>query len=381
MIQKELDKIAESDIQSLIDNAVREGKSIDYKLLLPGNSDSDKKEFLADVSSFANASGGDLIFGVSEQNGEPINLAGLDIINIDQEILKLDNIVRDGVEPRIPSINIRDISLSNGKKLVIIRISKSWISPHRVTFKGHDKFYSRSSNGKFPLDVGELRIAFNMADAVEQKIRKFREERIIKLAANETPIDFVNKPKTVLHIIPFTSFGLNLFDFGEMSDIVTSLRPIYARGWNHRYTLDGYLTYSTIDSRAFSYVEVYKTGKLEAVCGELLRETIPWKSFENEIIDALAKYIYFLKKINIELPLVVSLTLIGVKGFAIGSDPYAFTSGEKIDRDVLFLPEVVVDNFDNTSARILKPCFDALWNACGYARSKGYDEKGDRLTR
>ncbi|MCD6594362.1 ATP-binding protein, partial [bacterium] len=66
MIAKNIDQISEEDLQALIDNSVLEGKTIEYKQSLPGNSDSDKKEFLADISSFANASGGDLIYGILE---------------------------------------------------------------------------------------------------------------------------------------------------------------------------------------------------------------------------------------------------------------------------------------------------------------------------
>ena len=61
MIAKNIDQITEEDLQALIDNSVLEGKTIEYKQSLPSNSDSDKKEFLADISSFANASGGDFM--------------------------------------------------------------------------------------------------------------------------------------------------------------------------------------------------------------------------------------------------------------------------------------------------------------------------------
>lgn len=36
----------ENDIQALVDNQVPEGKTLDYKGFLPGNSDSDKKNSL-----------------------------------------------------------------------------------------------------------------------------------------------------------------------------------------------------------------------------------------------------------------------------------------------------------------------------------------------
>ena len=64
MIPKPLSDIQESDILSLRDNQVPEGKAIEYKRDLPGTGNEDRKEFLKDVSSFANTSGGDLLYGV-----------------------------------------------------------------------------------------------------------------------------------------------------------------------------------------------------------------------------------------------------------------------------------------------------------------------------
>src|SRR5258708_28643064 len=71
VLNKSLESIQESDLQALVDNQVTERKTTEYKEALPGNADGDKKEFLADVSSFANASGGDLIYGIKEQSGVP----------------------------------------------------------------------------------------------------------------------------------------------------------------------------------------------------------------------------------------------------------------------------------------------------------------------
>ncbi|MBI3460167.1 putative DNA binding domain-containing protein, partial [Candidatus Acetothermia bacterium] len=75
-INKRLEDITENDLKDLVDNKYREIKSIDYKVTLPGNSDSEKKEFLADVSSFANANGGDLIYGIKANDGLPVNVCG-----------------------------------------------------------------------------------------------------------------------------------------------------------------------------------------------------------------------------------------------------------------------------------------------------------------
>ena len=164
VINKPLEDITEIDLQYLIDEERIEKKVLEYKLELPGNSDSDKKEFLADVSSFANANGGDIIYGVIEnrKSGKPEKAEGIEIDNVDQNILQLEQIIRDGIEPNIPSsaLNIKEIQLKNSKYVLIIRISRSWISPHRVSFKAWDRFYTRSTNGKYRFDIQELRAAF-----------------------------------------------------------------------------------------------------------------------------------------------------------------------------------------------------------------------------
>lgn len=59
MIHKKFEEITYADIQQLIDNAVSESRTLDYKRDLPGDSDSEKREFLSDIASLANAAGGD----------------------------------------------------------------------------------------------------------------------------------------------------------------------------------------------------------------------------------------------------------------------------------------------------------------------------------
>ena len=58
------DQISEPDLQSLKDTGVPEGISIEYKRELYSGSDAGVKEFLKDVSAFANTSGGHLIIEI-----------------------------------------------------------------------------------------------------------------------------------------------------------------------------------------------------------------------------------------------------------------------------------------------------------------------------
>ncbi len=169
--KKPLESVEESDLQDLLKNQVAESKILDYKETLPGNSGNDKKEFLFDVSSFANAAGGHLVYGIKEDDGVPVEICGLQDINPDEEILRMESMIRDGINPRIPGISIRSIPFDSSNCVIVIRIPKSWASPHMVTFKGSSKFYSRNSAGKYQLDVSEIRSAFLLSETIAERIR------------------------------------------------------------------------------------------------------------------------------------------------------------------------------------------------------------------
>lgn len=143
MIPKEINQITEQELQSLVDNCVLESRTLEYKQELTIHTDKEKIEFLRNVSSFANASGGDLIFGIIENRDTdtPEKLEGLDIQNMDLEIRKIEDIIRYGIEPRI-HVEIYPVPLKTSKTILIIRIFKSLVSPHRVVYKGDDKFYA-----------------------------------------------------------------------------------------------------------------------------------------------------------------------------------------------------------------------------------------------
>ncbi len=207
IIRKKVSEIMEADLESLIDGCVAEGKQIEYKLKLPGNRDKDKKEFLADISSFSNSAGGHLFYGISEKEGLPKNIVGLKDINADKEMLRLENLLRDAINPRLPGVALKAIHLKNGNSVIVIYIPRSWVSPHMVTFGGVSKFYARNSAGKYQLDVFELRSAFTASSLESEKIKQFHAHRIGCILSDETPVQLANGAKIILHIIPVGAIG------------------------------------------------------------------------------------------------------------------------------------------------------------------------------
>lgn len=204
---KSLDQITEADLLTLVQAGEAESKVIEYKETLPGNADSDKKEFLYDVSSFANAAGGTLVYGMKAKDGVPVELTGLVGLNSDAEKLRLQAIIQSGLQPRIPTAEIEAATLANGNKVLLIKIQRSWFSPHMVTFKGGSKFYSRHSNGKYQLDVAELRSAFLASETVSEKLAAFRTDRLSKILNDEIPVRIKESAKIIFHLLPLSSFS------------------------------------------------------------------------------------------------------------------------------------------------------------------------------
>jgi hypothetical protein len=389
VIPKDLDQIKEETLTELRDNKVLEGKTLDYKQKLPSDSEKDKKEFLADVSSFANASGGDLVIGVSESKGIITAVGGLEVDDIDKEISRLESLIRTGIEPRTPSYRIQPVELKNSKYVLIIRVRQSWIGPHRVIFNKDYQFYSRNSNGKYPLDISEIRTAFDLSETITERIRKFREDRLAKIIANETPVPIGDNAKIVLHLIPITSFNLaQSVDIEKAFSSDIGFTPISCkvanRHYEKRYNFDGIVFHSyQHDASPCSYAQLYRNGTIEAVDGIILRPRghelrIRRKLYEKALIESLNDYISELKSLEVEPPIIIFLTLLEVKGYFMDvySDP-DIDEIHRIDRDNLLLPEVIMESYDLAPEKILKPCFDAVWNACGFPRDLYYNDAGE----
>lgn len=152
-------------------------------------------------------------------------LVGLDIDDPDYEISKMENMIKHSVEPKIPDVHIKSIKLS--KHAIIIRIGHSWISPHMVTLKGSNKFYSRTSNGKFPMDVSELRTAFTLTETINERIKNFRVDRISKISANSAPVLLNEDLKIIIHIIPINAFSSINYDLSEIEHKINILSKIF----------------------------------------------------------------------------------------------------------------------------------------------------------
>lgn len=204
MIAKALDLIVWGDLEELVERAVPEGRRLDYKLTLPGGRDEDIREFLADVTSLANTDGGDLIYGVRDVDGAAGAVEGLDVSDFDSAILRLENIARDAIDPRLSAFQMRVVSGGAGKSVIIARISASLGAPHRVSYRGSSRFYARNSRGKYKMDTHELRQAFAASEIMPRRLRDLHERTLGAARGEDMPVKLVEGPSALVTIAPMS---------------------------------------------------------------------------------------------------------------------------------------------------------------------------------
>jgi len=164
---------------------------------------------------------------------------------------------------------------------------------------------------------------------------------------------------------------LNEINIEDLKELVTNSVP---EGRNLDYKRD-----------LCSNVQVFRPGTVETVSSVLVSERdgdryIASVAYEKEIINSVEGYLLSMQKLGVVPPVLFLISLPGVKGSFMwmgrrGHDGHF--APKLFDRDTLVIPDIVIDNLDCDVSRTLRPAFDMIWNACGYARSFNYNEDGD----
>lgn len=397
MRSKSFEEINALDIKQLIDNEVGEQLTLDYKRDIPDLSHRElKREFLWDVVSFANSSGGDIIFGLQDKRehgkatGRP-EFFGVTVENEDELKKKWHSIIGDGIEPRIPGIDMKYIRYDSSG-VFIIRIPKSWAAPHMVTATVRPVFYGRNSSGKHPLAINEISALFIDASGFSEKIRDFRNYRLAQIIADDTPVKLAKGPRIVVHILPIQSFRSSplTIDFKSLTKgyEYEDIRPIFWPFQRERINLEGLLSQAVSDTDGVvpAYTQIYRDGRVEAVESGLLQRSlgkphqILFLSTEPEMVKAVDRALSIYKKNKIQPPVIVYAALLDVKGMTIHPQEPNHGTSHPIDRDHVLSPEVVISRFDGDLDELMRPIFDCIWNACGYHEALSYKD-GKRIKK
>ena len=385
MIDKPLEQITFSDIERLFTDQVSEGKTLDYKRETYGFKDEDKREILKDVSSFANTLGGDIVIGVDEAKGVPTSIQGVHLEDVDKEKLRLEQIIRCGLQPRI-EFSIHSFQNPAGANFLIIRMPESLESPHRVFFQSKGgEFYARNSAGKYPMDTDELRRAFTLTSTIYDQITSFKRERVSLISRGESPLPMRAGGKLIVHLVPVSAFRTRQrIDISAMQKSKLCFPPMFStHGYNDRINLDGLLSYlPSWDGPVHAYTQLFRSGIVESLLTNVVQSRkeqsniLDAKTIERESLKAVPQYLAGMKAVGVEAPVWGFVTIIETKGAYISTSRPFQGDTYAIDRDTVALPEFLIDNLAIDAAATLRPIFDLMWNASGYPQSLNFDASG-----
>jgi hypothetical protein len=216
---QEIDSLTEADMEVLMSRGLREGPQLEYKETLLPLSDNKKFELLKDISSMANSDGGVIVFGVKQdQTGAPTSLPGVEIENVDELHNRLDQILNDNLDERLPGLRHRAIPRSDGKHFYVIQVPVSYLAPHMITMPStKPRFYSRVNTVNAPMNAQQIKDASLRIERAQNRAIGFPQKRI------EWNTRF-SGPGYIFHLVPLYSKPYNIDPTNE--DTVKSLSAL-----------------------------------------------------------------------------------------------------------------------------------------------------------
>ena len=378
--------------ESLILNGIEENIHLDYKEQLGNNA-----EIAKDLSSFANSDGGIIIYGIREEENKPTEIIPLNQPNLRE---KIDLIARNGIDP---SLDIRilpvDININGNRgQVFLIYIPRKYPILHQAKKKG--KYYKRTEFTSSPMSNSEIRTAFNLAYKFEERINSVYQKRLNDLNKGEYHINIPSPARLLIHMISIDALNLN--ESIELESIISNFKdylkpPGCTFSKKIKRNLLGLIVSCGPDpttSNFVGYVQLYRTGMIEAIDSSLLKPTRqlhgkhynrPVKKLgtwqlEKNIIDSCDMYLKTLEKIGVGLPIYLNVSFIHMKGYEISLIPYGSSfinsDSEQAKKDEILLPRIKIDSFGINFEDKLKTSFDIFWNEFNQPGSRNYDKNG-----
>jgi hypothetical protein len=167
----------EEDILALIANGEKESLELDYKKCDSlQKTDGKKAEISKDVSAFANAAGGTLVYGIEENGHVP---TGIDVGYDPNVITKewLEQVINSTIHPRLERLYINQVELPKnrpGKVLYVVEIPQSiGRAPHQAADK---RYYKRFNFESVPMEDYEIRDVMRRAQGPDLYLQEVKRQ-------------------------------------------------------------------------------------------------------------------------------------------------------------------------------------------------------------
>jgi predicted HTH transcriptional regulator len=147
-------------LEQLRDDHAYEEQSLEFKADVDFKQEPAIAEFLRDVSSIANADGGDLIIGMAEDDqGRAEQLRPTKYSDLEDLENRIRQYCENHIDPPLVSLRFHAVKLASSGHAVVLRIDQGWAGPHMVTFKDEHRYFvrrgrSKSLSEKDPIAIG-----------------------------------------------------------------------------------------------------------------------------------------------------------------------------------------------------------------------------------
>jgi hypothetical protein len=389
-IDRPLKEVVESDLLALVSAGVREGKSIEFKREINLFDEPARRKFFASIASFANTQGGDIVFGVEAKDGVAVAILPLPNFNPDADVIRLRDLIRAHIEPKVYGFDFQAVELKDGGSALVLRIPRTWIGAHMVTYGQDNRFYVRDNNGKRIMDVGEVRMAFSAPETLPERIRRLRLDRLSAITGGDTPLPLSTSAAVVFHIFPVKAF--DSFYECDLDSLISAenknqlyLAPLSCLSSRIVFDIDGILKNVEIGrTQCLGYTKLFRNGVLEVVdcttvneCPQRDKTLFAPFHYESKLNSKINEWLEAMSIAHIDPPAFVALSLIGMIGRMPYVGPYFEVPGRRsIRHDPLLLQPVIIESLRVEPIKVLMPVFNRVWQACGAPRSISFDENG-----
>jgi len=284
MLPINLYETTQAHLEQLVRDQVQEGPNLDFKRELPAAwDDKAKVRFIADVVAFANSGGGDLVYGMDENDDAvAAGIVPLALTSADEEVRRIQDFVLNLTEPRIAGVQVYALPLQVGTATghaLVVRVQKSWLGPHRSKLNNH--FYARDGLRNRQLDVPEIRGLVMRSESLAQRVRDFRADRLAKILSGEAPCKLAQGPAFVVHFAP-TQSVLTPVSIDPVSYTRARSIPVFGTASSAaRLNIDGAMSVGAqTQDGSYYYSQLFRNGFFEAVWVKSPRKPEPLGSRE-----------------------------------------------------------------------------------------------------
>jgi hypothetical protein len=385
MLPERLEAVDEAFIQGLCTSACPESQRLDFKRALPpAGNDAARLELLKDVAAFANADGGDLVFGVSDDKGCAETVHAITSEAADAAQRRLRQMLDAKLERRVSALQFRDVPIAARGYVLVLRVPASFDGPHSFEHNGGRRFVHRTGTNITDMTYEQVRQAFDRGATAVERARQFRERRIEAIKAGKTWAPLRPGPLCVVHVVPLVAMSGRLrVDLNKLYHDYLAFRFRDWGGASRTLNLDGLAVH--IGRRGSehlpAYTQVFRDGSIEAARfgGLTIKDDkiIPGLTVARFFRDCVSQFLPALRAMGLSGPAIIGGALLNTEGyeFAYG-DAYSGTA--RADRSDLVLPEVWIERLEAVTDidSIARELLDILWQCFDQERCVHFDGSG-----